>query len=189
MKKTRTTPGPKKNKVTGDLHDSKADEKRLQGDEAIIDVPEIKDIAPEMEEDPATLDDPAAVGTIASADEEGEGLLDDLNTGEEDDVALLGDDNVSREEAELLQKSERYLLSKDEQRLSRASMDTTDADGDPLNEAGFSDDTTGDETGEDLDVPGSDEDDLDESLGEEDEENNAYSLGADKEDLDEGDPS
>lgn len=34
-------------------------------------------------------------------------------------------------------------------------------------------------TGEDLDVPGSEEDDADEEIGEEDEENNYYSLGGD----------
>jgi hypothetical protein len=34
-------------------------------------------------------------------------------------------------------------------------------------------------TGEDLDVPGADEDDVNEDIGEEDEENNYYSLGGD----------
>jgi hypothetical protein len=41
-------------------------------------------------------------------------------------------------------------------------------------------------TGEDLDVPGSELDDTDEIIGEEDEENNYYSLGGDRhEDLEE----
>ncbi len=44
-------------------------------------------------------------------------------------------------------------------------------------------------TGGDLDVPGSDLDDADESIGEEDEENNYYSLGGDRRDNIEDDPS
>jgi len=44
-------------------------------------------------------------------------------------------------------------------------------------------------TGEDLDVPGADEDDPNEDIGEEDEENNYYSLGGDNHDNLEEDPS
>ncbi len=44
-------------------------------------------------------------------------------------------------------------------------------------------------TGEDLDVPGSDLDDANEDIGEEDEENNYYSLGGDRRDNIEDDPS
>ena len=46
-----------------------------------------------------------------------------------------------------------------------------------------------DRTGDDLDVPGSEDDDADEDLGEEDEENNYYSLGGDRKDNIEDDPS
>ncbi|MBS0025860.1 hypothetical protein ACTJJ0_09910 [Chitinophaga sp. 22321] len=43
-----------------------------------------------------------------------------------------------------------------------------------------------DKTGDDLDVPGAELDDADEAIGEEDEENNIYSLGGDRhEDLEE----
>jgi len=53
---------------------------------------------------------------------------------------------------------------------------------DPNNEKNFRDD----ETGEDLDVPGSELDDDEENVGNEDEENNYYSLGGDDhENLDE----
>jgi hypothetical protein len=42
-------------------------------------------------------------------------------------------------------------------------------------------------TGDDLDVPGTEDDDADEEIGEEDEENNYYSLGGDAhDDLEEG---
>jgi hypothetical protein len=44
-------------------------------------------------------------------------------------------------------------------------------------------------TGEDLDVPGADEDDPNEEIGEEDEENNYYSLGGDNHENLEEDPS
>ena len=44
-------------------------------------------------------------------------------------------------------------------------------------------------TGDDLDVPGSEDDDADEDMGEEDEENNYYSLGGDRRDNIEDDPS
>src|SRR5688572_29286230 len=45
-----------------------------------------------------------------------------------------------------------------------------------LNEKDFKDDVTGG----DLDIPGSELDDAQEEIGSEDEENNGYSLGADK---------
>jgi hypothetical protein len=49
---------------------------------------------------------------------------------------------------------------------------------DTLNEKTFEDDLTGD----DLDVPGAELDDSNEEIGEEDEENNYYSLGGDNHD-------
>lgn len=54
-------------------------------------------------------------------------------------------------------------------------LDETDEDGDPLNEP----QSTYGEAGADLDVPGSESDDVNENIGEEDEENNYYSLGGD----------
>lgn len=66
----------------------------------------------------------------------------------------------------------------EEQELRAASLDNTDEEGEALNEDSFSDARTG----EDLDVPGTDLDDENEALGEEDEENNTYSLGGDDND-------
>jgi len=54
-------------------------------------------------------------------------------------------------------------------------LDNTDLDGDLLNEKD-------DVSGEDLDVPGASDDDDNEAIGEEDEENNSYSLGGDRKD-------
>jgi len=57
-----------------------------------------------------------------------------------------------------------------------------DLEGDDMNEMDFDDDVSG----RDLDVPGSDLDDALEDNGDEDEENNSYSLGGDRhEDLEE----
>lgn len=60
----------------------------------------------------------------------------------------------------------------DEERgLHRAELDHTDDDGELLNEES----SATDKTGRDLDVPGSNDDDDMEDIGEEDEENNSYS--------------
>ena len=62
----------------------------------------------------------------------------------------------------------------DDERLRKTELDETDDDGDELNEGSMATDVSG----ADLDTSGTDEDDANESIGEEDEENNTYSLGA-----------
>ena len=62
-------------------------------------------------------------------------------------------------------------LSNDNTRLKNSQLDNTDEDGDFLNELSSAQDATG----EDLDIPGVEDDDADEEIGEEDEENNGYS--------------
>ena len=53
--------------------------------------------------------------------------------------------------------------------MNAATLDSTDNEGEKLNESsGMS--------GNDLDVPGSEDDDADAKIGEEDEENNSYSI-------------
>jgi hypothetical protein len=64
-----------------------------------------------------------------------------------------------------------YASTQDQQDLEALQLDSTDEDGDPLNEKSSADDLTG----EDLDMPGAELDDADEAIGEEDEENNSYS--------------
>ncbi|CAN5722897.1 hypothetical protein BH11BAC3_BH11BAC3_38120 [soil metagenome] len=81
-------------------------------------------------------------------------------------------DAVTDEELELLDNAGN---GEDDIELHEADLDTTDEDGDELNEGT-------DLSGDELDVPGSELDDADEAIGEEDEENNSYSEGADKED-------
>ena len=61
------------------------------------------------------------------------------------------------------------MATGDDEQLHISGLDSTDEDGTLLNEKI-------DHSGADLDVPGSEEDDANEEIGEEDEENNAYSL-------------
>src|SRR5579885_1471859 len=77
------------------------------------------------------------------------------------------DADVSAEERTLLERSTRNPPDADERAIHEASLEETDEDGTPLEEKGLDEDLSGD----DLDVPGSEDDDADEEIGEEDEEN------------------
>lgn len=80
-------------------------------------------------------------------------------------------DNVNND----ISKLEETLLDKAGAAGDEAAMthlDNTDADGVPLNEKSSATDVSGN----DLDVPGSELDDANEAIGEEDEENNSYSI-------------
>lgn len=79
--------------------------------------------------------------------------------------------DISPVERSLLDESIENSMTQDSINLSRAKLDNTDDDGTPLNEKSSADDMSG----EDLDVPGSEADDENEEIGEEDEENNNYS--------------
>jgi hypothetical protein len=61
------------------------------------------------------------------------------------------------------------MATLDDEQLNTAAPDSTDDDGEKLNESS-------DMSGRDLDVPGRENDDADEKIGEEDEENNSYSI-------------
>jgi hypothetical protein len=67
---------PVKNERTGDLQDSPRDQERLKPDEAIIDLPDVKDIPGQEYIHPPSLGELADT-TISSDDEEGTGLFDD----------------------------------------------------------------------------------------------------------------
>ncbi len=75
--------------------------------------------------------------------------------------------DVTEEEKELLERSERPV-SADGENVQKLALDNTDGE-DPLNESGNPGDM-----GEDLDVPGAELDDENQEIGEEDEENNAF---------------
>jgi len=165
---------PAKNK-TSDIKDSPRDEEKLRNEETTIDMPEVKDI-PGQEHVRAPYIGEMADTTISSSDEEGEGLLDELNQEEDDELIHMGTEaDVTRTDVEMLKSAETYYPSKDEDQLVDASMDNVDFDGEPLNQKGFGITMR---TGSDLDVPGAEQDDVMEEEGEEDEENNEYSLGS-----------
>ncbi len=166
---------PAKNK-NSDLKDSPRDEEKLRNEETTIEMPEVKDI-PGQEHVRVPYIGEMADTTISSSDEEGEGLLDQLNEEEEDEeIIRMGTEaDVTRTDVEMLKSGASHYPSKDEDQLVDASMDNVDFDGEPLNEKGFGITTR---TGSDLDVPGAEQDDDMEENGEEDEENNEYSLGS-----------
>jgi hypothetical protein len=69
--------------------------------------------------------------TISSADEEGEGLFED-DEEDETDIVLGTEADISRQEKSVLEKANNFTPTKDEERLERASLDSTDFEGEPL---------------------------------------------------------
>ena len=146
---------------SNDIFESASDKAHLKPDTGFIDLPEVKDIPGQEHVTVAPLGELRDV-TISSADEEGAGLFDD-------------EDNVSEEEKEMLKDAAETMDTPDEWDLKSSMLDTSDFDGELLNEEG-------DLSGNDLDVPGAEDDDADEATGSEDEENNEYSLGGENHD-------
>lgn len=128
-------------------------------------MPEVTDIPGQEHIKPPRLKEMMDT-TISSADEEGEGILDDLNK-EADDAIVDNNSNVSKLEKKILSLSDRQVNAESED-LDKLALDKID-DHEDVEQGDPSD------MGEDLDVPGSELDDEDEDIGEEDEENNSYS--------------
>lgn len=78
------------------------------------------------------------------------------------------DSDVSREERDLLKKTDRPE-TEETRDLDRLALDKTGSERDTNEKSNPFD------MGEDLDVPGAELDDAEENIGEEDEENNSYS--------------
>lgn len=149
-----------------DITDTESDIERMQPEQTIFDLPDVEDIpgqefiqVPKMKEFHDT--------TISSDDEEGKGIFEEDMADEESDV--------TEEEKELLSRTEESMSTVDDEDRRKLMLDNKDFDGDLLNEKD-------DVSGEDLDVPGATDDDANEEIGEEDEENNSYSLGGDRKD-------
>ena len=144
----------------------------IEGDVEEILLPEVKDIPGQENIKPAPLGELADT-TISSDDEE------DLMSGNSLDKQEMVDDD---DEVKIVMGTEADVTDEDLRLLDgdsfNADFDDVDEDFEPLEE---STDTTLN-PGEDLDVPGSEDDDADEAIGEEDEENNYYSLGSDNND-------
>jgi len=149
----------------GDLPDSPHDRERMQPEETILDLPDVKDIPGQEHIHVPPLGELADT-TISSDGEEGRGVFND--SGDEE-IASQYDENVTKDETELLANAADTMPTDDQRALQQARVDRKDDDGDLLNEQNRL-------SGSDLDVPGSEEDDANEKIGEEDEENNSYSL-------------
>ncbi len=157
-------------KRTSDLPESADDKRHMKQEEVTLDLPEVKDIpgqehihVPKMNEFVDT--------TISSDDEEGVGLF-----GDEEDDEINSESTVSKDEKKLLRDAaEKTPNAEDENNLAAAQLDKVDEEGELLNERT-------NVSGSDLDIPGSEADDANEEIGEEDEENNAYSLDGEDED-------
>lgn len=132
-------------------------------DKKTMDLPEVKDIPGQENVKPPRLGE-LADSTASSADEEGDDIL------EQDDDLVGPGTNLSPEERRALARagSSREIDTEDDV-LDEAALDSTDDDGDPLNEGSFGRDVTGD----DLDIPDEDEDD---------EENSDYSTDKNEDD-------
>lgn len=157
----------RKTKRSSDLPDSPADEEKLKNEETTIELPDVKDIPGQEHIRPPNLREYADT-TISSADEEGNDLWAEEETTDNNPM-------VTDIEEKLLDDSANETATKDELQLRRAELDDTDNEGEPLNEKTSANSISG----SDLDTSGVDEDDRSEEIGEEDEENNPYSLGGD----------
>jgi hypothetical protein len=169
--------GESSSSVPNDLPENEHDSARLQPEETIIDLPDVSDIPGQEHVHVAPLG-ALADTTISSDDEEGKGLFDDEEDMDADLESRGTEGNVGKNERQALDDDD-YMPTTDEDNLRRASLDSTDFEGEPLNEGSFGEQWSG----KDLDVPGSGGDNRNEDIGEEDEENNEYSF--DDEDADE----
>ena len=140
-----------------------------------IDLPEVKDIPGQEHVRPLRLGD-LADSTASSDDEEGDDVLEPQK--DELGIVMGNDGDVSAEERSTLANIDNTRADSEDEVLSEVQLDNVDDDGTPLNEKSSRRDLAGD----DLDVPGSEDDDADEALGEEDEENNDYSLSDNNDD-------
>lgn len=149
--------------------DSPNDRQKLKTENVEVVLPDVHDIPGQEDFIPAPLGELADT-TISSADEEGDDIYEN-NIDEE--IVESEDSNVSQTEKDDLRKAANDMPGDDEN-LREAALDNTDNDGVPLNEESFKDNISP----SDLDIPGAELDDANEEIGEEDEENNDYSLGA-----------
>jgi hypothetical protein len=143
-----------------DLQDSEKDRRKLQPDEAILELPDVEDIPGQENIKPPILKE-MQDATISSADEEGSAIF-------ADDENLDRAYNVSRLERFLLEKSASgSSYEQAEIDIKAISLDQTDQEGDPLNEGNLATD----HFGEDLDLPESEEIQDDETAANDGEEN------------------
>ena len=123
-----------------DITDSPEDQAKLKPDEALFDLPELKDI-PGAGRSGKNAGQMPGDTTISSADEEGDELLDDVNDTD--------DSNVSPLEKKLL--SESLDLSYDEELpIHSISLDKLDNEGDQIEEGAQDTDLFGNDLDDEL---------------------------------------
>jgi hypothetical protein len=163
-----------------DLADNQHDLDRMKPETVTLDLPDVSDI-PGQENITVPPLGALADTTISSDDEEGAGLFDD-EEDEDADIMMGTEADISAEERITLERTDEDMPTDDDRMLRMSALDNEDFEGDVLNEGS-------DVSGADLDESGTDADDPMESIGEEDEENNTYSLGsADNDNVTEGTP-
>jgi hypothetical protein len=143
-----------------------------------IDMPEVRDIPGQEHVRPPRLGE-LADETASSADEEGDDVLGPLDSGEDKDLRLDRSSNVTAEERADLAFAARDDSGEDEETLRTGLLDSTDEEGDPLNEKSFGEGRNDDLSADDLDVP-----EADDQEGDEDEENEDYSISKNEDDTD-----
>lgn len=160
-----------------DIHDSPQDEEKMKSETFIIDLPDVSDIPGQENIVVPNIGEMQDV-TISSDDEEGVGLFGDDEGDQDTDLIMGNEADVSATERTLLRRADEDMPVEDDPALRRAELDRTDDQDDLLNEGSLATSVSG----ADLDISGVDSDDPMEAIGEEDEENNAYSLGSDSND-------
>jgi hypothetical protein len=176
--------GNQQEKATGaagrsDLPDNPHDEARMKSEEVTLDLPDVSDIPGQENIIPPRLDSFADT-TISSDDEEGVGIFgdDDVDKDIDTDLPMGSDADVTYTEKQALERADTDMPTQDDINLRHAELDQVDDEGDLLNEGSLATSVSG----ADLDTSGTDSDDPMENIGEEDEENNTYSLGSDSND-------
>jgi aryl carrier-like protein len=162
----------------GDLTDPPKDQEKLKPESTEIDIPEVKDIPGQENISPIPLKGLSDI-TPSSDDEEGAGVVDKLNTIDDDeDLIVTGTEtDISPDEVAMLERMDGFEATADNQNLVDASLDSVDADGTELNVDSFGEELSG----KDLDVAAFEQDDDMEEIGEEDEENNLFSTDTEDE--------
>lgn len=163
-------------KFLEDLKDSARDEERLQPENTVIDMPDVSDIPGQEHIQVPSLGEMADT-TISSADEEGDEIWNEDASTESDALMPADfDSTVSQREKDTLSRTEMDVPSQDNTNLRHAALDAYDEEGVPLNEKSGANAISG----SDLDTTIVMNDNAMEAIGEEDEENNTYSLGGDE---------
>lgn len=158
---------------------------KVNADIEDIALPDVRDIPGQEHITPPSLG-MLADTTISSADEEDIVSGDSMNAEEDDDIKIImgTEADVTAEDLLLLGDKDKDMDMGEDEAVAMQGLDDTDEDGTPLNEAAMSINSSGD----DLDIDKDDEAVQRENIGEEDEENDYYSLGSDdNENLEHGD--